>query len=68
MDTRYACEKPDQSYCIYEFMECELNFDCVSCRVANRYWDKMRAQVLESLKKKITSEHENIELVNAPAY
>ena len=65
MDKSYEYEKSDHSYCIYESIECERNFDCVSCDVANQYWDEMKALVLSSLKKKTKTEHEN-ELVNTP--
>jgi hypothetical protein len=67
MDTSYTAKKSDQYYCIYEVIECEQNFDCVSCEVANRYWDEMRTKVLASLNKKSKYEHEN-EIVNTPLY
>ena len=68
MDAISAHEKTDHCHCIYESIDCVQNFDCVSCVVANRYWDEMRTQVLVSLKKKAKPEHDNIEFVNTHLY
>jgi hypothetical protein len=63
MDNSRVPRKGDPCYCIYELIDCNRNFDCVSCEIANRYWDEMREQVLISFKEK-KSEQENIEVIN----
>jgi hypothetical protein len=67
MESSCASKKSDNYYCIYEAIECIHNFDCVSCEVANQYWDEMRTQVLASLKKKSKYVQEK-EIVSTPLY
>ena len=40
-------QESDHCYCIYEFIICDKNLDCISCKIANKYWDEIKKSIEE---------------------
>ena len=60
MHTQSIRQESDLCYCIYEFIKCEKNLDCISCEIAIRYWDEIK----KSIEEKIESTPERIDIIN----
>lgn len=41
--------RKDICHCIYEFIECKKNLDCVNCEVAVNYWEEIKASVKQAI-------------------
>jgi hypothetical protein len=47
MQKHVTNQESDFCYCIYEFIKCDKNLDCISCQIANKYWDEIKNTIKE---------------------
>lgn len=59
MHTHFSYQERDLCYCIYEFIKCERNLDCINCEIAIRYWEDIK----KSIEKKMDFIPENVDLL-----
>ena len=59
MHTHSAHHENDLCYCIYEFIKCKRNLDCISCDIAIKYWDEIK----KSIQEKTDSMPESVNIV-----
>lgn len=55
----HLVHQTDICYCIYEFIKCEKNLDCISCETAIQYWEDIK----KSIEKKTDSIPEHVDIV-----